>query len=351
MAVDFTSDFQINSTAGRGPANIPTSQLISALVLLLTFLFGLIGNSLYLWVLGIRMSKTVNTTWFFHYILANVVFNFTIPFLAVFVLMYPHWMFGTLLCKLINSLLSLCMYAAVFLLTVISLDRYLLVFCPHWYRRHMNPRYASAICLLLWGLAILCSSPYLAFRQVRYMQDNKTTICYNDYTFSGRWDEQQKLHRQVKWSMFYFHLLLGFLLPFFVITICYLQIALKMKSERLARSNKPFKIIFIAITSFFISWIPYHVWYGMSVENGRFPQSLLNKLQVLATCSVCFNCCFTPILYLFIVESFKVVFRKSILSLIESAFKEGFVSGDRSQDDKSEALSSIENDGNQGQTI
>ncbi|XP_077312207.1 putative G-protein coupled receptor 33 [Lithobates pipiens] len=306
-----------------------TPKMMSSLLLLLIFVFGLIVNSLYLWVLGFRMRRTVNTTWFLHLILMNFFFTLITPFIAVYLMMRPHWIFGLFLCKLVNSLVSVCMYGSVFTLTTISLDRYCLVFHPHWYRKHMNTRKASLICAALWTFALLFSSPYLAFRDIR--DRNNITICYNDYTLSGKLDE-----RQTKWSLFGFRFLVGLLIPLGIITICYLSIFIKMKRENLARSTRPYKIICTALLSFFISWTPYHVWYGMMVEPGKFPEKLLEILLIFTTLFTCINYCLTPILYLFIVESFKNIFKKSLVALIELVLNETYSTANRSLEDRKE---------------
>ncbi|XP_073426718.1 probable G-protein coupled receptor 33 [Dendrobates tinctorius] len=314
--------FNFNVSANNETAHKMSSSsfnLISAILLFFTFCFGLVVNTLYLWVLWFRMSRTVNTTLFFHLILANLMVTFVFPFAAVYFIMAPHWIFGLFLCKIINSFVSLGMYVTVFLLTVISVDRYCLVFHPHTHKRYMNPRSASITCLLFWILAFSFTTPYLMSRQVRY-EDN-ITICHNNYTFSGKWDE-----KKVKWILFSIHLFMGFIIPFLIITFCYVKIFIKMKKEKLTRSSRPYRIILFAILSFFISWLPYHIWYGMSVEKDNFKESVLSSLQVLSTCLTCINSCFTPILYLFIVESFKNMFKKSILVAIELVINETFTS-------------------------
>ncbi|XP_075695142.1 putative G-protein coupled receptor 33 [Rhinoderma darwinii] len=319
MTLNISSSFHFNTSDGPTHQTISAFKLTSAVFLLLTFVFGLVVNTLYLWVLGFRMRRSINTTWFLHLILGNLVFTLSIPFFTAFVITKPHWVFGPFLCKIINSLLSLDMYLTVFVLTVISIDRYFLVFHPHWYRRYMNPQNATLICLLIWFLALLFTSPYLVFRQVKY--DNNITICYNDYTVSGQWNGQQ-----VKWFMFITRLFLSLIIPFSVIIICYVKIILKIRKQNLAKSNKPYKIICIAIVSFFVSWAPYHAWYGMSLEKTRYSESLLNTLQLLTNCFACINSCFTPIIYLFIVDNFKIMFRKSVLDIIELVLNETFTS-------------------------
>uniref|UniRef100_A0A8C5WG11 Probable G-protein coupled receptor 33 n=1 Tax=Leptobrachium leishanense TaxID=445787 RepID=A0A8C5WG11_9ANUR len=339
MSWNGTPDFSINTSAASGTTNrvITTSNIFVCVVMLITFLFGFVVNSLYLWVLGFRISKTVNSIWFFHYVLTNLVYTLLLPFIAVYMLFFPDWMMGLAMCKLLNFSLSVSMFEAVFILTVISIDRYLLVFHPHWTRRHMKPRKATIICVFLWGLAFLCSSPYIVLRQLR--KENATTVCFNDFSLSGKREEQQD-QEKIKWSLFTFRVLAGYLLPFFIMSFCYFRIAVKMRKEKLAKSSKPYKVIFIAVLSFFVCWLPYHMWYGMSVEKGRFQETTLRALRILTVCLACFNFCFTPIFYLFIIESFRKMFKKSILSLIESVLNEAFVSVSKSVEDKATPHSS-----------
>ncbi|KAM9299505.1 putative G-protein coupled receptor 33 [Gastrophryne carolinensis] len=314
------------------PEILTTSKIISAVILLLTFVFGLIMNSLYFWVLQFRMRKTINTTWFLQLILANLFYTLLLPFVAVYFLTKPHWILGLFMCKFVNSFLSLSMHGSVFVLTAISLDRYLLVFNPHWYRRHMNPRKALLISLVLWAVALLYSSPYLIFRQIK--SSGNKSICYNDYTIFGDWEE-----KSIKWSLFSFRLLAGFIIPLAIIMFCYLRIFTKMKMEHLARSTRTYKIIFTAILSFFTTYTPYHLWYGMSMERGKIPQNILQSLQILTICLSSINYCLVPVLYLFIVDSFKNVFQKSLVALIELVINENYSSTIRSLEEKKETPS------------
>ncbi|XP_075695148.1 putative G-protein coupled receptor 33 [Rhinoderma darwinii] len=328
-----TANLTDNNTINAGTFTaVTTSKLICLPFLLITFLFGLVINTLYLWILCFRMRRNLNIVWFSHLILCNLIFILVIPFLAVMFFFQPHWVLGEFMCKFVNFLLSLGMYGDVFFLTIISVDRYWLVFHPHFYRKHMHAQQSSIICLLLWGLAFLCSSPYLAFRRIR--RENNISICYNDYTLAGNPDVE--LEAKVKWALLYFRLLGGFLIPLFIITICYLKITFKIKKENFTKSKKPYKIISIAIISFFISWTPYQVWYGMSIEKGFFQETTLQGLKDFATILACFNASFTPILYLFIVKKFKTIFKKSILSIFQAMLNEAFL---KSIDNRSDLYS------------
>ncbi|XP_069802828.1 probable G-protein coupled receptor 33 [Dendropsophus ebraccatus] len=298
---------------------ITTTKVISAIVLLITSLFGLVMNTLYIWVLKFRMSQSVNTTWFFHLIITNFIFTLNMPLLAVYVLRNPLWVFGTILCKLNNTVIDSCVLAAVFFLTAISLERFFLVYHPLWYRQHMNLRWASIICFSMWGLAILSSSPFIMLCHVEHY--GNITVCCSELKFPSLEGNPQKLDLATEWGFFGFRFAMSFVIPFGLLSVCYLLIGFKIRSDHLAKSTKPYKLILVVVVSFFICWAPYHIRNGMLVEKGRFPEEVLQVLIVLCTCFSCVNSCLTPILYLFIVDSFNKEFRKSVQLLIGKVFR------------------------------
>uniref|UniRef100_A0A8C6WPW5 G-protein coupled receptors family 1 profile domain-containing protein n=1 Tax=Neogobius melanostomus TaxID=47308 RepID=A0A8C6WPW5_9GOBI len=50
-----------------------------------------------------------------------------------------HWPFGLLLCKLTYFMFNFNMYSSVFLLVLISVDRFVMVMFPVWSRNHRSP--------------------------------------------------------------------------------------------------------------------------------------------------------------------------------------------------------------------
>ncbi|MBZ3869649.1 putative G-protein coupled receptor 33 [Sciurus carolinensis] len=308
--------------------------MIIALFLFMSFIIGTITNGLYLWVLNFKMKKTVNTLLFFHLILSYFISILIIPFLAISYLQDHYWIFGTALCKVFNSTLSLGMFASVFFLSAISLDRYLLTLHPVWSQQHRTPRWASNIVLGIWISATALSSPYLVFRETHQDSKGKVT-CRNNYAVSTNWENEkmQTLRQWIHATCFISRLLLGFLLPFFIILFCYKRVASKMKERSLFKSRKPFKVMMTAIISFFVCWMPYHVHQGLILTKN---QSFLLELSLILTVMTSsFNSVFSPTLYLFVGENFKKIFKKSILALFESTFTDDS-SAERTQNLNSE---------------
>ncbi|XP_007516891.1 probable G-protein coupled receptor 33 [Erinaceus europaeus] len=332
------TDYWLNiSTLVGNSTHFPVSapNMVVAFLLFISFIIGTITNGLYLWVLKFKMKKTVNTHLFFHLILSYFISTLTFPFMAVTFLQDNHWSFGIVMCKIINSTLSMGMYTSVFLLSAISVDRYILTLHPVWAQLNRTPRWASSIILGVWISATVLSMPYLVFRET-YKDQKGTVTCKNNYAVSTNWESKvmQTLRKQIHIACFIIRFFLGFLLPFFIITFCYGKVANKMKERGLSKSNKPFKVMMVAIISFFVCWMPYHIFQGLLVTKN---QSLLLQLTLILTViSTSFNTVFSTTLYLFAGENFKRVFKNSILSLFESTFSED-LSVDRVQHLSSEA--------------
>lgn len=332
------SDYHITvSTSVRNGTHIPApaSKLIIVLFLFMTSIIGIISNGLYLWVLKFKMKRTVNTLLYFHLILSYFISTLIVPFITVSHLQDNHWNFGTAMCKVLNSILYMGIFASSFFLSAISVDRYLFTLHPVWSQLHRTPRWASSMILGVWISATVLGTPYLVLRKT-YDDHEGMVTCQLSYEVSTDW-ESKKMQTLKKWihvACFTSRFLFGFLLPFFIITFCYGRIANKMKKRSLFKSNKPFKVMMTAIISFFVCWMPYYVYRGLLLTKN---QSLLLQLtMLLAVISTSFNAVFSPILYLFIGENFKRVFKKSILALFESTFSEDS-SSERTQNLSSES--------------
>ncbi|KAM9229229.1 C3a anaphylatoxin chemotactic receptor [Dugong dugon] len=159
------------------PSNEPLI-ILSMVILGLTFLLGLPGNGLVLWVAGLKMQRTVNTVWFLHLTVADFLCCLSLPFSLAHLALQGHWPYGWLLCKLIPSIIILNMFASVFLLTAISLDRCLLVLKPIWCQNHRNVRTAFAICGCIWVVAFAMCIPVFLYREM-FTVDNHNMCGYN----------------------------------------------------------------------------------------------------------------------------------------------------------------------------
>nr|XP_048683992.1 probable G-protein coupled receptor 33 [Caretta caretta] len=309
------------ANSSQTPAAMTSAHLASAVLLFPTFLVGVVGNGLYLWVLGLKVRRMVTMLWFLSLVSSHLLFTLLIPFFIVSFLMGFHWVFGIAMCKILNTCISVVMFSSIILLRLISLDYYTLTHHPIWCWNHCTVPQAGKLVVGMWLASFCVSAPYLAFRETRVLDGGRTT-CTNNYALSGNWNgaEMQDLGRWVHQAVFIVQFLLGFLLPFYTITECYICVGLKMKEKKLAWPGKPFKVMVTVVVSFFLGWLPYHLHRGLKLYKKKVTESASGALFVTHIFMSCFNAGFNPVLYLFVGEKFWPVFRTSLLTLVKAAF-------------------------------
>ncbi|XP_074050493.1 C3a anaphylatoxin chemotactic receptor [Macrotis lagotis] len=174
--------------------------MISIIIFSLTFLLGLPGNGLVLWVTGLKMKHTVNTVWFLHLTVADLLCCLSVPFSLIHMVLQGHWPYGWFLCKLIPSIIILNMFASVFLLTAISLDRCVAVLQPLWCQNHRTVKMAFIFSAGIWVLAFAMCMPVFLYRET-FTENNCTVCIYNfeeykspdNFYFSPSFDKEGSL--------------------------------------------------------------------------------------------------------------------------------------------------------------
>ncbi|XP_035223973.1 QRFP-like peptide receptor [Stegodyphus dumicola] len=78
---------------------------------------------------------------------------------------YKLWIFGEVMCKLANYLQGVAVAASVFTMTVMSLDRYMVICHPIAFRKHLYRRHVGWSIILVWLLALLLFVPVLIVRK------------------------------------------------------------------------------------------------------------------------------------------------------------------------------------------
>ncbi|MEE6519211.1 hypothetical protein FKM82_030819 [Ascaphus truei] len=317
------------NVCGDISSTIKTVQTFSIVIFSVAFLLGVVGNGLVIWITGFRMKKTVNTTWFLNLALADFIFTLFLPMTIVYTALGLHWPFGNFMCKFISSLSMLNMFASVFFLTVISVDRCVSVVFPVWAQNHRNTRLATIVAVITWTLALILCSPSLAFRDTFFNNRTKLTTCFNNYAFSldSKDPYIQNVRQMRHKAMVITRFLVGFLIPFLIIVVCYGILITMLKKNRLvACSKKPLRVIIAVVVTFFLCWFPYHVFSLLELTyHARNNCSSFRAVLIgtsLATSLAFINSCVNPILYVFIGRNAQHRIRKSVLQVIESALKD-----------------------------
>ncbi|XP_072280922.1 C3a anaphylatoxin chemotactic receptor-like [Pyxicephalus adspersus] len=232
-------------------------------VLLITFLVGVPGNALVLWITGVKKKRRVSTLWFWNLALADIICCLFIP-LILCNIFYHRWLYGKALCKILPFILILNMFASVFTLVAISIDRYILVVWFVWAKNHRHLRAAQIICLVIWVVSIVMGLPAAIYRTMAI--SNNITDC----SYMKEYMAPITLTRMV----------FGFLIPLIIICTCYIRLACKVQNTRLLKAGRrTSRVAFVIIVVFFLTWAPLHIMGMLNEMKSKVRKSIHNLME------------------------------------------------------------------------
>lgn len=264
--------------------------------------------------------------------LADLCFLVTLPLWAAYTALGFHWPFGQPLCQLSSFLTALNMYASVFSLSLLSMERYWVLTGrrPHSHRHHHHPHRTMWVLAGVWLLAGLLALPGLLLRSVKQVEadydleddlhpalgsSSVQLTCQMDYSVlvGPEVEETEREWAETWWAaaLSIKSSVMGFLLPLLVLLLCYCSLARLLRRhfgcgprpDRL-RQRRLLRVIVSLVLAFFLCWLPLQVNKSLSVllELRLLPHScpleqLLLAAQPYVTCLAYLNSCLNPLLY------------------------------------------------------
>ncbi|KAM4555883.1 cysteinyl leukotriene receptor 1 [Odontesthes bonariensis] len=285
------------------------NQVYSTSYSLITVL-GFVGNVFALAVL----IRTYRQSSPFHVYMMNLALSdllcvMTLPLRVLYYARKGRWEQGDFLCRISSYFLYVNLYCSIYFMTAMSVTRFLAIVYPVRNLQLVTVNRARAVCVGIWIFSSLSSSPFLMSGQFFDSSTNKTK-CFEPPKHSGqRLPKLQALN--------YVGLVLGFILPFLVILICYAGIVRTLLSRTQATqrqqnsASKAIRMIVIVLLTFLISFMPYHVQRTLHLDflsRGDTTCAERNSMQksvVVTLCLAAANSCFDPLLYFFSGEGFR----------------------------------------------
>ncbi|KAJ1080156.1 hypothetical protein NDU88_000376 [Pleurodeles waltl] len=289
---------------------------------IVTFIIGFTSNMVALYVFLCLLPRKVPSCIFMtNLAISDLLFTLTLPLRIHYYHRKKGWIFGDPMCGITIYAFYVNMYTSILFLTAVSIARYVAVVHPMHIRRIFNCRRCVIISLAIWILVSLLTSPFLVARSYHV---NGTIKCFEPQNSTS-------LGRVL--IMNYSGLVLGFLLPFLAITVCYIRIIYKLRgvTEELGgsgpRRGRSVALVSVVLTVFLFCFFPYHVvrtvhlHFASSYQNGCAETTLLQKIVVLSLCMAASNSCFNPLLYYFAGNTFRRTLKKSFRNSSNVSFK------------------------------
>uniref|UniRef100_A0A8C6WJT0 Relaxin family peptide receptor 3.2b n=1 Tax=Neogobius melanostomus TaxID=47308 RepID=A0A8C6WJT0_9GOBI len=290
---------------------------------------GLVGNSVALYLLHSRYRQKQSSINCFVMGLAitDLQFVLTLPFWAVDTALDFRWPFGRIMCKIISSVTTMNMYASVFFLTAMSMTRYYSISSAlKMHSRRAAATRAKWTSLGIWAVSLLATLPHAIYSTSVQVSDEE--LCLVRFPESGNWDPQLLLGLYQLQKV-----LVGFLIPLIIITVCYLLLLRLILSRRITgaagpeveqgRQNQRSKVtksIIIVVLSFFLCWLPNQaltLW-GVLIKFDLVPfsKAFYNAQAYAFPLTVCLahtNSCLNPVLYCLIRREFRARLKELLL--------------------------------------
>ncbi|XP_010875739.3 hydroxycarboxylic acid receptor 1-2 [Esox lucius] len=284
-------------------------------ILVLEFVFGLVGNVGALWMFVFNLDTwKPNSVYLTHLAVADSIVMFCLPFRADYYRRGKHWIHGDVLCRIMLFMLAANRAAGILFLTAVAVDRYFKIVHPMNTINRMGLRYALWVSVGLWGL-IIAATGYLLMNDHFFISNNRTqcesfNICVGSNPVTT-WHDA-----------FY---VIQFFLPTAIVTFCTVCITWQLRRKTIDSRGKikravqfVLAVALIFIICFFPStasriavWI-LKAWY----DDCQFFQEA-NLAFYTSVCFTYFNSVLNPIVYYFSSPAFSEAFKKQFNRLLK----------------------------------
>lgn len=280
-------------------------SIVGACVILsVCFMVGTPGNLLVVWTIVRHVKQRSHTVLLImHLAVADLLVVVTLP-LWIYSLVWS-WVFTEVVCKAMVYVIYACMYGSIFLITIMSVERFLAVRYPFASAAWRKKQMLKKILLGVWVVSFLLSIPVL-ITQVLDDSDGQKK-CLNR-EFSSNTEEA---------ALLILESLVGFVIPFSILVICYGCLYSRITQMSFRSKRKSTLLIVGVVVAFALCWIPHHITNLLSLVYFAYGDSpvgdkildVLNALHMVSGSLVFVSSTINPVLYVFAARSFRTSLR------------------------------------------
>ncbi|XP_034419096.1 C3a anaphylatoxin chemotactic receptor-like [Cyclopterus lumpus] len=293
---------ELSSSEEMAPEEFDGGTAVACVILGLSFLVGAPGNLLVIWTILRHVKQRSHTVvLILHLAIADLLVLITLP-LWIYSLVH-FWVFGEAFCKAMVFMINACMYSSVFLITLMSVERFVAVRYPFASAGWKRKKALNKVLLALWTAAFLFSVPVIPTQVVGTDSDEEHCL-YRFYT-----SMTQEL------VCVLLETLVGYILPFFILVVCYGCLCSRITQMTFKSKRKSTVLIASVVVVFAICWTPHHIGNVLSLvilaTDDSFPdaaenlESVRSTMTFIAGAMVFISSTVNPILYMYAARSFR----------------------------------------------
>ncbi|XP_030571046.1 prolactin-releasing peptide receptor [Drosophila novamexicana] len=354
-ASSLSSDANADAAADADKSGIIHNQFVQIFFYVLyttVFVLGVFGNVLVCYVvLRNRAMQTVTNIFITNLALSDILLCvLAVPFTPLYTFM-GRWAFGRTLCHLVSFAQGCSIYISTLTLTSIAIDRYFVIIYP------FHPRMKLSTCIgiivSIWVIALLATVPYgMYMKMTNEVMDNTTQLVGANQTSSSRYGNYglvtpdatsaAQAYMQVmtdgvtvceeNWPSEHYRKVFGaitttlqFVLPFFIISICYVWISVKLNQRARAkpgskssrreeadrdRKKRTNRMLIAMVAVFGLSWLPINLVNIFDDFDDKSNEWRLYMLFFFVAHSIAMSStCYNPFLYAWLNENFRKEFK------------------------------------------
>ncbi|XP_044032766.1 uracil nucleotide/cysteinyl leukotriene receptor [Siniperca chuatsi] len=278
-------------------------NIIFSTFYILIFIIAVPGNALALWAFFHQDSTSPSKVFLRHLSVADLSYILILPMRIIYHLSASHWPFGYVVCQLAGFLFYLNMYSSLYLMSFISLDRFLAVVLPIKSQSFRKAMYAKVVVGILWVTVIVSVSPILFSK--KNVTNNSTGICNKLYL-----EYLEKTSPKALAST-----ILAFVIPLTTIMVSYILILLKLRTvkQQVERpvKDKAIKMIILIMMNFLFAFVPYHVSRVIYIESYSHGQMTaashesLGRANRITSALTCISGVLDPVMYFLLNHAYR----------------------------------------------
>uniref|UniRef100_A0A672TWG3 G-protein coupled receptors family 1 profile domain-containing protein n=1 Tax=Strigops habroptila TaxID=2489341 RepID=A0A672TWG3_STRHB len=284
---------------------------VVCIILSLSFIIGTPGNCIVIWTICTKMKQaSPSVLLILNLAIADVLVLVTLP---IWIYSFADsWVFGVIFCKILVFIIYCSMYASIFLITALSLERLMAVFYPFTIQRYKRKQKIALIMFFIWFLSVTFGISVIPFQETEEMNGQLLCTCRN-YSSNGQ-----------KVSYLLLETLAGFVIPFLIICTCYMCVARRISRMTYQSKRRSERLIASVVVAFILCWFPHHLFNILDVisihielsnkEMSLALDEIVDRGVYISGALVFISSCINPLLYAFAARRFQNHLRFTTIS-------------------------------------